>query len=87
MAEDQDQESKTEEPTEKRIADAVSKGNVPIAREATLFGSLAAILGVLLLLAHWSVSQIASTLKHWARGLSQVNAHFTRNDVRQRCLA
>ena len=63
MAEDQDQESKTEEPTEKRIADAVSKGNVPIAREATLFGSLAAILGVLLLLAHWSVSQIASTLR------------------------
>lgn len=63
MAEEQDQESKTEEPTEKRIADAVSKGNVPVAREATLFGSLAAILGVLLLLAHWSVSQITSTLR------------------------
>jgi flagellar biosynthetic protein FlhB len=63
MAEDQDQESKTEEPTEKRIADAVNKGNVPIAREATLFGSLAAILGVLLLLAHWSVSRIANMLR------------------------
>lgn len=63
MAEEQDQESKTEEPTEKRIADAVSKGNVPVAREATLFGSLAAILGVLLLLAHWSVSQITRTLR------------------------
>ena len=63
MAEDQDQESKTEEPTEYRIADAVNKGNVPIAREATLFGSLAAILGVLLLLAHWSVSRIANTLR------------------------
>ena len=63
MAEDQDQDSKTEEPTEKRIADAVSKGNVPLAREATLFGSIAAVLGAFLLLGNWSVSLLTHTLR------------------------
>jgi flagellar biosynthetic protein FlhB len=63
MAEDQDKESKTEEPTEKRIADAVEKGNVPIAREATLFGSIAAVLAVFLLLGSWSMGRITATLQ------------------------
>ena len=63
MAEDQEQDSKTEEPTEKRIADAVSKGNVPLAREATLFGSIAAILAALLLLGNWSFSRLTTTLQ------------------------
>lgn len=63
MAEEQDRESKTEEPTEKRIADAVKKGNVPIAREATLFGSLAAVLAVFLLLAGWFAARLTSTLQ------------------------
>ena len=63
MAEDQDKESLTEEPTEKRIADALEKGNVPFSREAALLGSLAAILAVLLMFAGWSAANIASTLK------------------------
>lgn len=63
MADEQDQESKTEEPTEKRIADAVKKGNVPLAREATLFGSISAILGAFLLFGSWSVTQVASALR------------------------
>jgi flagellar biosynthetic protein FlhB len=63
MAEDTDQESKTEEPTEKRIADAVEKGNVPVAREATLLGSLAAVLGAFLLLGGWSTGHIVTSLR------------------------
>jgi flagellar biosynthesis protein FlhB len=63
MAEEQDQESKTEEPTEKRIADAVRKGNVPLAREATLFGSIAGVLGGFLLLGSWSITQVATALR------------------------
>ena len=63
MAEDQDRESKTEEATEKRVADAIEKGNVPVAREATLFGSIAAILSVLLLLASWAAGKLILTLQ------------------------
>jgi flagellar biosynthetic protein FlhB len=48
VATDQDRESKTEEPTQKRIADALEKGNVPRSREITTFASL---LGFLVLLA------------------------------------
>ena len=44
MAEDQDKESKTEEPTEKKIRDAVDKGNIPFSREVPIFASSAAIL-------------------------------------------
>lgn len=62
MSEDQDRESKTEDPTEKRIADAVEKGNVPVARDATLFGSLAASLTALLLMASWFVASLVQTL-------------------------
>jgi flagellar biosynthetic protein FlhB len=68
MAEEQDQDSKTEEPTEKRIADAISKGNVPLAREATLFGSIAAVLGAFLLLGSWSVSLLTGTLQEVMSG-------------------
>ena len=63
MADEKDQESKTEEPTEKRIADAIEKGNVPIARDVTLFGSIIGLLGTLLLLASWSAAQLMSSLK------------------------
>lgn len=63
MADSQDQESKTEEPTEKRIADAVEKGNIPIARDATLFGSIAGLLCAMLLLAGWASAQLMSSLK------------------------
>ena len=62
MAEDDDKESKTEEPTEKRISDAIEKGNVPVAREATLLGSIAAILTVITLLGSWAVVQLMATL-------------------------
>ncbi len=44
MAEGSDKESKTEEPTEKKIADAIEKGNVPRSREMSTFASLLGIL-------------------------------------------
>jgi len=44
MAERDDKESRTEEPTEKKIADAVEKGNVPRSREMAVFASLLGIL-------------------------------------------
>lgn len=63
MADTEDRESKTEEPTEKKLSDAVEKGNVPFAREAALFGSIAGILCAGLLLGSWSTERVASTLQ------------------------
>src|SRR3954462_8112537 len=39
-----DKESKTEEPTEKKIADAVQKGQLPHSKEAAILASFTAIL-------------------------------------------
>lgn len=41
---DQDKESKTEEPSEKKLRDALDKGNVPVSREAAMLGSLIGML-------------------------------------------
>ncbi|PZU93900.1 MAG: flagellar biosynthesis protein FlhB [Chelatococcus sp.] len=41
---DQDQDSKTEEPTEKKIQDAIERGNTPTSKEASIFASIAAML-------------------------------------------
>ena len=47
MAEDNDKESKTEQPTEKKIFDALEKGNVPFSREVpTLVSFVAMLLGM-----------------------------------------
>lgn len=44
MSEAPDKDSKTEEPTEKKISDAVEKGNVPRSREMATFASLIGVL-------------------------------------------
>ncbi|HEU5094418.1 MAG TPA: EscU/YscU/HrcU family type III secretion system export apparatus switch protein, partial [Reyranella sp.] len=36
MADDQDKDSKTEEPTEKKIRDAIEKGNLPFSKEVAV---------------------------------------------------
>src|ERR1700727_1978154 len=48
MSGDVDPENKTEEPTEKRLHDAVERGEVAFSREAPLFASLSAALLVLI---------------------------------------
>lgn len=44
MSDEQDQESKTEEPTEKKVRDAEERGNTPSSKEAPIFASIAATL-------------------------------------------
>jgi flagellar biosynthesis protein FlhB len=46
MSETADKESKTEEPTERRIRDSIEKGNVPVSREASVFASMVGILAI-----------------------------------------
>src|ERR1700730_19372153 len=48
MSGDVDPDDKTEEPTEKRLHDAVERGEVAFSREAPLFASLSATLLVLI---------------------------------------
>ncbi|MEM9277737.1 MAG: flagellar type III secretion system protein FlhB [Pseudomonadota bacterium] len=43
MAQDEDRDSKTEDPTEKKISDALEKGNVPFSREVTYVVSMLTI--------------------------------------------
>jgi flagellar biosynthetic protein FlhB len=63
VADEPDKDSKTEEPTEKRIRDAVEKGNVPYSREAA---TLASLLGILLITSFFlagSVTHVSLSLR------------------------
>ncbi|MDX2202231.1 MAG: flagellar biosynthesis protein FlhB [Hyphomicrobiaceae bacterium] len=62
MAEGADRDSKTEEPTEKKIQDALEKGNVPVSREAA---TLASLIGMLLIASFFlasGVGELTATL-------------------------
>src|SRR5436190_11278771 len=63
MADTPDKESKTEEPTEKKMRDALEQGNVPYSREAA---TLASILGLLIVTGYFlvnGVAQLSSSLQ------------------------
>lgn len=78
MSGEEDHESKTEEPTEKRIQDAIDKGNVPFAREAVTFGSLAAILLVTAIMAQPAAAKLTEQL-----AILLGNAGVIRLEVRE----
>ena len=56
MSDEPDHDSKTEQPTEKKIRDAVERGNVPFSREAA---ALASLLGILLISSFFLVGGVA----------------------------
>jgi flagellar biosynthetic protein FlhB len=62
MADDTDKESKTEAATDKKIRDAIEKGNVPVSREAPIFASFVAMLVILVFVAKQRVSLLAEKL-------------------------
>src|SRR5689334_17555932 len=63
MAETSDQESKTEEPTEKKVRDSVEQGKIPVSREASIFASMAALMVIQAFLIGQGVQQLVPTLK------------------------
>ena len=65
MAEDRDQESKTEEASEKKIHDAIERGDVPVSREVTLLASLSAILIALLFIVPSHAEAFVGALVHF----------------------
>jgi flagellar biosynthetic protein FlhB len=59
---DEDKDSKTEEPTDKKIREAVDKGNVPMSREAATFATFLAILAASGFLLTDNVARLRDTL-------------------------
>jgi flagellar biosynthetic protein FlhB len=62
MAEQDDKESKTEEATEKKIRDAIDKGQIPFAKEVPVVGSFLAILVFMIFLAQPGAMELGSFL-------------------------
>jgi flagellar biosynthetic protein FlhB len=62
MSDTADKESKTEEPTEKKIRDSVEKGKLPVAKETAIFASFVAILIFAVFFAQDSVTQLGTFL-------------------------
>lgn len=62
MSGDQDKASKTEEPTAKKLADALDEGNVPMSREAGIFSSIIGIFLLSWLVLETGASHVASRL-------------------------
>ena len=63
MAEAPDKESKTEEATEKKLRDAIEKGNIPVSREASIFASIAGMMVVAAFFLNEGFTRLAFTLK------------------------
>ncbi|GAB6844612.1 flagellar biosynthetic protein FlhB [Methylorubrum rhodinum] len=62
MAEDTDKESKTEAATEKRVRDAIEKGDIPFSREAPVFASILGFLLALAFFARGQATELAQSL-------------------------
>jgi flagellar biosynthesis protein FlhB len=63
MAEQADRESRTEEPTEKKILDEFEKGNIPISREASVFAFTIALLAITAYMAKDLLRSVGFTLQ------------------------
>ncbi|QQO32959.1 flagellar biosynthesis protein FlhB [Bradyrhizobium diazoefficiens] len=63
MAETSDQESKTEEPSEKKVRDALEQGNIPVSREASILATMAALMVIQAFLIGQGVQGLTPTLR------------------------
>ncbi|MCV0428613.1 MAG: EscU/YscU/HrcU family type III secretion system export apparatus switch protein, partial [Roseibium sp.] len=64
MSEETDKDSKTEEPTEKKIRDAIEKGNTPVSREAPVLATFVASLMIGGFIVTSGTRQLVETLTH-----------------------
>jgi len=62
VSEAPDKESKTEEPTEKKIRDSIEKGKIPVSREVSIFASMIAMLLILSFLTVGNAKNLTSSL-------------------------
>lgn len=73
MAQQGDKESKTEEPTEKKILDEFEKGNIPISREASVFAFVFGLLSIMAFTARDLLRSIGATLERLSSDPSEVS--------------
>lgn len=71
MSEEADKDSKTEAPTEKKVSEAVEKGNTPFSREIVSLGSLLAIVALFGLSLSSSAEVLTRTLRVGFASLEQ----------------
>ena len=62
MADDQDDASKTEEPTAKKLSDARAKGDVPKSADISQLASLSGAFGVVVIAGGWLTRDLVSQL-------------------------
>ena len=62
MSDEQDKESRTEEPTERKLQKAHEQGDAPVSREAATFAGFAAILVFVLAFAGGATARLATAL-------------------------
>ncbi|PVE22480.1 flagellar biosynthesis protein FlhB [Microvirga sp. KLBC 81] len=62
MSDSEDKESKTEAPSDKKVRDAIEKGNIPFSREAPMFASILSILVVLTFVTRSNTKVLAEKL-------------------------
>jgi flagellar biosynthetic protein FlhB len=63
MSDDQDKDSKTESPSEKKMTDAIEKGNTPFSREVTMFASVVATYIFIVFFLPQGFATVAESLK------------------------
>lgn len=69
MSDDQDKESRTEEPTERKLQKAHEKGDAPMSREAAIFAGFAAIAMFMLVFAPGAAARLATALADLTAGV------------------
>ncbi|ACB96377.1 flagellar biosynthesis protein FlhB [Beijerinckia indica] len=72
MAEKPDQDSQTEEPTAKKMDDAIEQGNLPISREMIIFASMLSLLIVNAFILRNSLADIVTLLKYVFNNSDQI---------------
>lgn len=82
MAEGEDKESKTEPATDKKIRDAIEKGNIPVSREAPIFASIVAMLIILAFVTRQNTADLAGKLAVFIDDPRRFSLQ-TGNDARQ----
>ncbi|MGI6246103.1 MAG: flagellar biosynthesis protein FlhB [Pseudochelatococcus sp.] len=81
MSESEDPDSKTEEPTEKKIHDAIEKGNVPQSREMAVFFSIMGICLILYLFIYNSVLVLSQFLTFFVDAPESIRIHSGQDAV------
>jgi len=70
MADSADEDSKTEEPTEKRLQDETNRGHLPVSREVSIFASFAALMLIAAFVLKSGVVALVSALETFFDGAS-----------------